>query len=57
MKSSAFNFRRRRSKHSLQAGWGQEDGRVAGAAVVQNHILHPDKLGGGRKMVELRVLL
>ena len=28
------------------AGWGQEDGRVAGAAVVQNHVLHPDELGG-----------
>ena len=23
------------------------------AAVVRNHVLHPDELGGGRKMVEL----
>jgi len=27
------------------------------SAVVRNHGLHPDQLGGGRKMVELRTLL
>jgi len=39
------------------AGWGPEDGRVEDDPVVQNHRLHPDQLGGGRKMVELRAIL
>jgi len=50
-------WRTRSSPRPPRSGGRGEERAFLRAAVVQNHVLHPDELGGGRKMVALRVLL